>query len=66
MPSVAQIKLKAPTLFVPSLEYLTVQEFEAIPELMKDANPLDCPSEEDSDDATDFNLNVSSLRWLSS
>ena len=30
-PSVAQIKRKAPVLFIPSLEYLTVQEFEAVP-----------------------------------
>ena len=31
VPSVAQIKKKAPFLFIPNLEYLTVSEFEQVP-----------------------------------
>ena len=45
-------------MFMGDIPLVRDQAFEAIPELMNDANPLDCPSEEDSDDATDFNLNV--------
>lgn len=34
VPSVAQIKRKAPTLFIPTLEYITVNEFDTVPKLV--------------------------------
>ena len=35
LPSVEQIKKKAPTLFLPTIEYITTDEFESIPKYMK-------------------------------